>query len=232
MLTEFILSLLAATGFTTAWNRTNLKPKVFGVFFKSFRGKSYDEVTDLIHLRFKTFGQWINCPYCHSGYFAVLFFCLFLFIPQTVVFIISAFFATPLFIELVLFRQKQTVEISTPSERPQQPRQSADLFKPLEANTYASTSANTSGQALQKLMIDNQHIVRALSTKGDGCKTENCQKLVNEYTEELNGLLEKARSENKPCPDCVRGKLLKKYFNLILEDETKMAETNKAEDNG
>jgi hypothetical protein len=213
MITELILAILCGTGLTVSLTRTQLKAHILGLFFPRFKGQSAEEISDIVAAQWGSVGELINCRYCQSGYFSVLFFGVFSLCTPEIAWLVTAFFATPMFVALVM--PEQSVSLELDEELEQRPQTStpepAQQFQTPPKVAERMDAMRHNMQAHQQWLRDNPHLIVTLSS-GRGCLTPECTKIVEAYRQEM-----KASNGRPGCTDCDRGRLINKYAFMLDE---------------
>jgi hypothetical protein len=220
MLTIFFLSMLSAAGLVTAWSRTGLKLHLLHIF-PGFRGVDA-ETADAYLLSKGMFGELLNCSYCLSAWVGLIFFSLYTFLlPSEVALLLSSFFGMPAVIALLN----------------KSPQYTATVEYEATAETETATPPENSDKQLEKIVKDpeahrrlafaNKELFAALVSP-ERCDFPGCQDLVHSYQKELEELEKEAASKGEACPDCVKGRLVTKYFYLLLQKKNENDTSTKA----
>lgn len=210
MFTVFILTILSALGFITAWTQTELKAHILGLVCKTFHKRSSEEITTLLY-RYGTLGELLNCKYCLSAWVGLFFFLIYSAMPLQAALLFTAFFSMPAFVYLLhretpIFTELDTTAVDTP-QKPIVQNENPLLQNPEEH---------------KRILFTNKDVF-AMLVAPSNCNFKGCEEIVAEYQAELKDLEARAAADGTTCPDCKKGKVVNKYFYKLLGQRDKVS---------
>jgi len=241
MIQELILASLCAAGFITSWNSTNIKAHVLGVCFPSLRNKPVEQVEDELHLRFGTFGELLNCPYCFSSWVGLALFSLFYFTAPSISVFVSAFLIPPAIIHALGVFSPEPMSEEQPDASIAEEPSGENLIDPfakavqVPASDYKVGSQGgayrfTAPFDVQKRILaikddpkkHRENLIRnslllGLLNQPDSCPDQACRDISDAYKKELKHMESAYKKDPQKCPKCTRGSIVNKYFFMLYD---------------